>query len=92
MQRSDVVLMNRRSFKAHNQGCRHELGVLSQAARIRRVVVLTDGDTDRDAALSATEAAPVGRFVWRDTSRAGRAGWREVRASLLAMPGGAAAK
>ena len=92
VERSDVVLMDLRSFKSHNQGCRHELGVLSQAARIRRVVVLTDGDTDRAAALSATEAAPDGRFVWLDTSRPDRAGRREVLESLLAMPGGAAAK
>ncbi len=47
VQRSDVVLMDLRSFQAHNQGCRHELGVLARAAHLQRVVVLTDGETDR---------------------------------------------
>ena len=92
VERSDVVLMDLRSFKAHNQGCRHELGVLAQAARIRRVVVLTDGDTDRAAAMDATATAPPGRFVWLDTSRPGRAGRREVLESLFDMSGGADGK
>ena len=83
VERSDVVLMDLRSFKSHNEGCRHELAVLSQAARNRRVLVLTDGDTDRAAALGATEAAPPGRFVWLDTSRRGRAGRREVLERLF---------
>ena len=87
MRRSDVVLMDRRSFKSHNQGCRHELGVLAQALRISRVVVLTDGDTDRAGALSATEAAPQGRLVWLDTSRPDRAGRRAVLESLFVTPG-----
>ena len=76
--------MDLRSFKLHNQGCRHELGVLAQAARIRRVVVLTDGDTDRAAALGATGAAPAGRFVWLDMARPGRTGRREVLEHLFA--------
>ena len=84
--------MDLRSFKSHNQGCRHELGVLAQAARIRRVVVLTDGDTDRAAALDATAIAQQGRFVWLDTSRPDRAGRREVLENLFAMSGGATAK
>ena len=92
VERSDVVLMDLRSFKSHNQGCRHELGVLSQAARINRVVVLTDGDTDRAAALDATATAPQGRFVWLDTSRPDRAGRRAVLESLFAIPGGSTAK
>jgi len=83
VERSDVVLMDLRSFKSHNEGCRHELGVLSHAARIRRVVVLTDGDTDRVSALGATEAAPPGRFVWLDTSNPDRAGRREVLERLF---------
>ena len=87
VQRSDVVLMDLRSFKAHNEGCRHELGVLARASHIRRVVVLTDGDTDRAAALGATEAAPQGRFVWLDTRRPGRAKRREVLESLFVTPG-----
>ncbi len=84
VERSDVVLMDLRSFKAHNQGCRHELGVLAQALRISRVVVLTDGDTDRAAALGTTGAAPAGRFVWLDMARPGRTGRREVLEHLFA--------
>ena len=83
VERSDVVLMDLRSFKAHNEGCLHELGVLSRAARVRRAVVLTDGDTDRAAALHATRGAPAGRFVWLDTSRTDGAKRREVLASLF---------
>ena len=88
VERSDVVLMDLRSFKAHNQGCRHELGVLAQASRISRVVVLTDGDTDRAAAHAATKAAPPGRFVWLDTSRPSGAGRREVLESLFSSQDG----
>ena len=83
VQRSDVVLMDLRSFKVRNEGCRHELGVLARAARIQRVVVLTDGDTDRAAARAATEGAPAGRFVWLDTSRIDRAKRCEVLESLF---------
>ena len=92
VERSDVVLMDLRSFKSHNQGCRHELGVLAGAANIRSVVVLTDGDTDRTAALDATGAAPQGWFVWLDTSRPDRAGRREVLESLFGVWGGADGK
>jgi hypothetical protein len=81
--RSDVVLMDLRSFKAHNEGCRHELGVLARASSIARVVVLTDGDTDRAAALAATAGAPPERFVWLDTSRIDRAKRRAVLESLF---------
>ena len=35
VRRSDVVLMDLRSFKAHNEGCRYELGVLSRTATMR---------------------------------------------------------
>ena len=86
VERSDVVLMDLRSFRSHNEGCRHELGVLSKAARIRRVVVLTDGDTDRIAALDATATAQE-KFVWLDTSRPDRAGRREVLESLFVTQG-----
>ena len=86
VQRSDVVLMDLRSFKSHNDGCRHELGVLARATHLARVVVLTDGDTDRAAAMEAITAAPAGRFVWLDTSRADRATRRAVLASLFVAP------
>jgi len=87
---SDVVLMDLRSFSAHNEGCRHELGVLAGAANLARVVVLTDGETDRAAAAAAIAAAPTGRFTWIDTARINRAKRREVLHSLF-VAGGAAA-
>lgn len=80
---SDVVLMDLRSFKTHNRGCRHELGVLARAPRLGRVVVLTDGDTDRDEAAAATAGAPPGRFVWIDSARVDAAKRREVLAALF---------
>lgn len=63
---SDVVLMDLRNFKAKNAGCIHELGVLARAANLARVVVLTNQDTEREAALAAAAGAPDGRFVWLD--------------------------
>jgi hypothetical protein len=88
VQRSDVVLMDLRSFSARNQGCRHELGVLARAANIRRVVVLTDADTDRAEARTAIQGAPHGRFVWLDTSTINGAKRREVLESLFVAGGG----
>lgn len=80
---SDVVLMDLRSFKAHNRGCRHELGVLASAPRLARVVVLTDGDTALSEARSDAAGAPAGRFVWVDGSRIDAARRREVLRSLF---------
>jgi hypothetical protein len=87
VRRSDVALMDLRSFQAHNEGCRHELSVLSRASRLARVVVLTDGHTDRAEAQAATAGAPPGRFVWLDTSCIDRRKRREVLASLFAPAG-----
>jgi hypothetical protein len=81
--RSDVVLMDLRSFQVHNAGCRYELGALAGAPRLARVVVLTDGDTDRAAAHGATAGAPAERFVWLDTSVIDAGKRREVLASLF---------
>ncbi len=89
VQHSDVVLMDLRSFQAHNEGCRHELGELARAARLQRVVVLTDGDTDRAAARAATAGAPPGRFLWLDSAKGGRAKRREVLESLFVAGGDA---
>ena len=90
VQRSDVVLMDLRSFSARNQGCRHELGVLSRAARVQRVVVLADADTDRAEARAAMQGAPQGRFVWLDTSTIDQAKRREVLESLFVAGGSGA--
>ncbi|MBS1144875.1 MAG: hypothetical protein H6R14_2281 [Proteobacteria bacterium] len=65
---SDVVLMDLRNFKAKNAGCVHELGVLSKAPNLARVVILTNPDTEREAAQAAAAGAPDGRFVWLDES------------------------
>ena len=83
VRRSDVALMDLRSFKARNEGCRHELGVLARAEHMARVVVLTDGDTELASARAATEGAPAGRFLWLDTTRIDRAKRREVLRSLF---------
>jgi len=48
--------------------------------------VLTDGDTDRAAALAATAGAPPERFVWLDTSNVDRTKRRAVLESLFAEP------
>ena len=69
VQRADVVLMDLRGFQAHNAGCRHELGVLSQAPGVQRVVVLHDAHTDRLTAQADLAAAPAGRFVWVEAGR-----------------------
>ena len=80
---SDVVLMDLRSFKAHNRGCRHELGVLARAPRLARVVVLTDGDTALAQAREDAAMAPAGRFVWIDGTRVDAARRHELLAALF---------
>ena len=69
VQRADVVLMDLRGFHARNAGCRHELGVLSLAAPVQRVVLLHDNRTDPATAASDIAAAPGRRFVWVDAGR-----------------------
>ncbi len=83
VERSDVVLMDLRSFQAHNAGCRHELNVLARSPALARVVVLTDGQTDRAAAHADTASAPAGRFVWLDTANIDAHKKRQVLASLF---------
>lgn len=69
VQRADVVLMDLRGFHAGNAGCRHELGVLSLATAVQRVVLLHDDRSDRATVASDIAAAPGGRFVWVDAGR-----------------------
>jgi nucleoside 2-deoxyribosyltransferase len=83
VQRSDVVLMDLRSFRAHNAGCRYELGTLAQSKRPLRVIVLTDGQTDRAAAAEAVAHAQNGRFTWLDTARIDARKRGEVLATLF---------
>jgi hypothetical protein len=84
VQRADVVLMDLRGFQAKNAGCRHELGVLSQAPNVHRVVLLHDDRTDRAAADSDIAAAPVGRFVWVDAGRLSQGKVAQILGQLLA--------
>ncbi len=83
---SDVVLMDLRNFNAKNAGCIHELGVLARAGHLARVVILSNPQTERDAALAATAGAPAGRFIWLDEKD--EAGLRpaEVLAALFPAP------
>ena len=75
--------MDLRGFQAHNAGCRHELSVLARSPVLARVVVLTDGQTDRVAADADTAGAPAGRFVWLDTANIDAHKKRQVLASLF---------
>ena len=84
VQRADVVLMDLRGFQAKNAGCRHELGVLSQAANVHRVVLLHDARTDRAAADSDIAGAPAGRFVWVDAGRLSQGKVAQILGQLLA--------
>lgn len=84
VQRADVVLMDLRGFHAKNAGCRHELGVLSLAAQVQRVVLLHDDRTDRAAAGSDIAAAPSGRFVWVDAGRLNQGKVAQIMGHLLA--------
>jgi hypothetical protein len=43
---TDAVLMDLRSFTAHNAGCVFELGRLLNAVELRRIVILVDDTTD----------------------------------------------
>ena len=61
---SDVVLMDLRNFVAQNRGCLHELQVLASTPGLRRVVVLTNDQTELLPAQAASAAAPEQRFVW----------------------------
>lgn len=86
VERTDVVLMDLRGFRAHNAGCRFELSTLARSARIGRVVVLTDAQTDRAAADADVQGAPAGRFTWMDASRIDARKQRETLAALFDAP------
>lgn len=83
VQRADVVLMDLRGFQAKNAGCRHELGVLSLAPNVQRVVLLHDARTDRVAADSDIAAAPAGRFVWVEAGRLSQGKVAQILGRLL---------
>jgi hypothetical protein len=83
LSRSDVVLMDLRSFQRRNEGCSFELGELARAPGLSRVVALTDAQTDLAAAKTAAAAAPVDRFRWLEAGRMNRARQREVLQALF---------
>jgi len=84
--RSDVVLMDLRAFKARNAGCCFELDVLAKAARPLRVTVLVDEQTERTAAEACLVGGHPERFTWIDTQRIDSRKRQEVLASLFAAP------
>ncbi|MCW5621932.1 MAG: hypothetical protein KIS79_12570 [Burkholderiales bacterium] len=81
---SDVVLMDLCGFQAHNAGCRYELTTLACESRDLRVVVLTDGRTDRAAAEEAVASGRQERFTWIEASRFDASKRRQVLESLFA--------
>lgn len=81
---SDVVLMDLRGFQAQNAGCRYELATLARASRKLRVVVLTDGRTDRSAAQQAVACGQPERFTWIEASQFNASKRHEVLAQLYA--------
>lgn len=83
---SDVVLMDLRGFSAANLGCRFELGVLAQAAQLRRIVLLHDARTDRQTAAADLAAAPSDRFAWVDAGGLDGAKARAVFEALFGAP------
>ncbi len=83
VRQADVVLMDLRGFRAHNQGCRHELGVLAAAPHLQRVVLLCNGSTERAVADADVASAPGGRFVWVEAERLDQRRVREIGAALL---------
>ena len=81
---SDVVLMDLRGFQAHNAGCRYELATLARASRKLRVVILTDGRTDRTVAQEAMASGRQERFTWIEACRFNASKHRLILKSLFA--------
>ncbi|HEY8186039.1 MAG TPA: hypothetical protein VIF64_08220 [Pyrinomonadaceae bacterium] len=81
---SDVVLMDLRGFQAHNAGCRYELTTLARESHDLRVVVLTDGRTDRTAAEEAVASGRQERFTWIEASHFNASKRRQVLMCLFA--------
>jgi len=70
--------------QAHNAGCRYEFATLAQASRKLRVVILTDGRTDRTVAQEAIASGRHERFTWLEVSHFNASKLREVLAHLFA--------
>ncbi|HUO63673.1 MAG TPA: hypothetical protein VMT97_08220 [Terriglobales bacterium] len=79
---SDVVLMDLRGLHAENLGSLHELRVLTRASRVRRIVLLFNEHTDRDAAHGAVGTYDA-RFIWHDARQRSRGAADRVLGLLL---------
>lgn len=81
---SDVVLMDLRGFRPENKGCRFELRVLAGAPHLRRVALLYDATTAREAAEAELAGAAAERFVWLEAGRLDGGKTSQVLATLFA--------
>jgi len=80
---ADVVLMDLRGFQPHNQGCRHELGVLAHATHLQRVVLLHDATTAREVAEADIAGGRSDRFAWVETPQLSGAASGRVLTALF---------
>ena len=87
---SDVVLMDLRGFTPENRGCRYELRVLAAAAHLRRMVLLHDASTAREAATRDLAGAPADRVVWLEAGSLDQAKTGAVLAALFGAAHGGA--
>lgn len=81
--RADRVLMDLRGFSEDNRGCLFELGALGEANHLTKIVLLTDGDTDRKAAQLALGQVGAQPVVWQDASRVDGAKAEKILQELL---------
>jgi hypothetical protein len=74
--------MDLRGFQAENRGCLFELGVLSHAPHLRRVVLLHDGGASLAQAQDSLGAART-RSVWLNAKRLDKRMVQRVLRALL---------
>jgi hypothetical protein len=82
VERADVALVDLRGLAARNAGTLYELRVLADAAGVRRVVLLADRRTDREAARAAIGEESA-RFVWLELERLDSRAAEEVLKLLI---------
>ncbi len=84
LQCSDLVLMDLRGLRTENRGCLYELEQLAQADGIRRIVLLVDRSTDKEAARQALgEASTSQRIHWLDMDHLPDSGSESIVRALL---------
>lgn len=82
--RADRVLMDLRGLTDKNLGCLFELKALGEAGHLAKIVLLTDRDTDGQAARAALGvSAAEDRIVWEDASRVDAAKARKILQQLV---------